>query len=72
MLLKRPTNSSAAAVSLGKTLFVGIGIGAVAAIVLVVVSYRNWVADYLQIPVTLMLVIAAFTGANLFEIVANV
>jgi NhaP-type Na+/H+ or K+/H+ antiporter len=62
-----PHLAAVAAVSLGKTLFVGVAIGALAAAVLVIVSHRNWVADYLQIPGTLMLVVAAFTGANLLQ-----
>ena len=59
--------AAVAALSLGKTILVGVGIGVAATAILVLVLHRNWLADYLAIPATLMMVVAAFTGANLLQ-----
>lgn len=48
-----------------KTLAVGAGVGAIVAILIVLMLRRFWVPDYLQSPVILGFVIAAFTGSNL-------
>ena len=48
-----------------KTLAVGAGVGALVAFLIVVMLRRFWVPDYLQSPVILAFVIAAFTGSNL-------
>lgn len=58
---------SAAAViafSILKTLLFGGVIGIAAAAILVLVMRRFWVADYLQNPVTLMMVVAAYALSN--------
>jgi NhaP-type Na+/H+ or K+/H+ antiporter len=52
--------------AIGITLVAGTGIGLVAAFLLQTVLTRFWVPDYLQNPVSLMLVIAAFTASNFF------
>ncbi len=49
------------------TLLAGLGLGLLGALVLVIVLRRNLVPDYLQEAVTLMLVVAAFVGANLIQ-----
>ncbi len=43
---------------------VGIGIGVVAAVLLVVALRRFWIPDYLQTPMTFMLVAGAFVASN--------
>jgi NhaP-type Na+/H+ or K+/H+ antiporter len=50
-----------------KTALVGTGVGLIAAGVLVLLLRRYWIADYLQNPFTLMLVVAAFTSADLLQ-----
>jgi NhaP-type Na+/H+ or K+/H+ antiporter len=50
-----------------KTVLFGGAVGLLAAAILVLVFRRFWVADYLQNPVTLAFVLAAFTGANLLQ-----
>ncbi len=50
-----------------KTIFIGGGFGFVAAAILVLLLQRFWIPDYLQNAVSLMLVIAAFTGSNLLQ-----
>ncbi len=52
------------AISVIKTLAVGSLVGAVAALAVVFLFRRVWVADHLQSPVALMAVIAAFAIAN--------
>ncbi|MFQ5425246.1 MAG: cation:proton antiporter [Phycisphaerae bacterium] len=47
-----------------KTIVFGGGIGAAAALLLIVMLERYWIADFLQNAVSLMLVVAAFTLAN--------
>lgn len=49
------------------TLAVGIGLGAAGAVLLILVLRRFWAPDYLQNPVTLMIVAAAFAVANAFQ-----
>ena len=58
--------SVAAAVVL-KTVFIGSAVGLAGAWALVQVLKRDWAPDYLQNPVTVMLVVAAFTGSNLLQ-----
>ncbi len=53
--------------SVTKTLVVGGLIGWAAALALILVLRRYWVPDFLQNPVTLMLVVAGFAGANLIQ-----
>lgn len=50
-----------------KTIVVGTVIGLAAAALLVLVLKRDWAPDYLQNPITVMLVISAFTGSNLLQ-----
>ena len=50
-----------------KTAGVGLGVGLVAAALLVASLWRFWVADHLQNPFTLGLVMAAFVAAELIE-----
>jgi NhaP-type Na+/H+ or K+/H+ antiporter len=50
-----------------KTIVLGGGFGLVAAGVLTLLMHRYWVPDFLQNAVSLMLVVAAFTGANLLQ-----
>lgn len=47
-----------------RTVLVGVGVGLLAAALLVLLLRRYWVADYLQNPFALMLVVAAFTGSE--------
>lgn len=54
-------------VAIFKTLLIGGAFGVVAAIVLIFLFRRYWVADYLEAPVALMFVIAAFVGANVLQ-----
>lgn len=50
-----------------KTIFIGGGLGLVAAAVFTLASYRRWIADHLENPVSLMLVIAVYSLANHFQ-----
>jgi NhaP-type Na+/H+ or K+/H+ antiporter len=50
-----------------KTVLIGGAIGVVAALLVILLFGRYWVADYLEAPVALMFVIAAFTGSNLLQ-----
>lgn len=50
-----------------KTAVIGTLVGGAAAFALVQVLKREWAPDYLQNPITVMLVISAFTGANLMQ-----
>lgn len=50
-----------------KTAFIGGGFGFVAAALLVLLLQRFWIPDHLQNAVSLMLVIAAFTGSNMLQ-----
>ena len=50
-----------------KTSLVGLGVGLAAAAVLVVLLWRFWVADHLQNPFTLAVVLAGYTAAELVE-----
>lgn len=50
--------------AIGMTVFAGTMLGVVAAFLLQNLLTRFWVPDYLQIPVSLMLVVAAFTISN--------
>jgi NhaP-type Na+/H+ or K+/H+ antiporter len=54
-------------VTVAKTAAVGVGIGMLAAVVLVVLLWRFWVADHLQNPFTLALVLATYVGAELLQ-----
>ncbi len=53
--------------AIGFTLFDGLLIGGVAAAALIVLMKRYWVPDYLQSPVTLVLVVLAFSVSNHFR-----
>src|SRR5206468_1469969 len=53
--------------TLVKTILVGSAVGLAAAGILVLLLRRFWLADYLQNPVSLALVIAAFVGADLLQ-----
>ncbi len=50
--------------AIGVTLVAGTGLGIIAAFMLQTLLTRFWVPDYLQNPVSLMLVVAAFTASN--------
>jgi NhaP-type Na+/H+ or K+/H+ antiporter len=50
--------------SIGITIGAGVGFGVLAALILQIVLTRFWVPDFLQNPVSLMLVIATFTTSN--------
>lgn len=50
-----------------KTAVIGTLVGGAAAVALIQVLKREWAPDYLQNPITVMLVISAFTGANLMQ-----
>jgi len=50
--------------TLAMTLIVGTAVGLAAAGIIVLLLKKDWVPDFLQNPVTLMLVVAAFTLAN--------
>lgn len=52
---------------IGKTLIIGFGIGFLSAELLILVLRRYWVPDYLQSPVTLMVLIASFAASNTFQ-----
>ena len=66
-----PTGLRHASYALGTglvtTAAVGATIGIVAALTLTIVLHRFWLPDYLQIPVTIMLVLAAFVVAELLR-----
>jgi NhaP-type Na+/H+ or K+/H+ antiporter len=53
--------------SIAKTVVIGGGLGVVAGYGLAIVLRRYWVPDFLQNAVSLMLVVAAFTAANLTQ-----
>jgi NhaP-type Na+/H+ or K+/H+ antiporter len=50
--------------ALARTLVCGLAIGSASVALLMLVLRRFWVADQLQAPLTLMMVVAAFVGAN--------
>jgi len=49
------------------TVVLGGGLGLIAAGLLTLLIYRYWIPDFLQSAVSLMLVVAVFTGANLLQ-----
>ncbi len=55
------------AMGITKTIIVGGGLGALAAILLLGLMSRYWIPDFLQNPFSLMLVIATFTVSNVFQ-----
>lgn len=55
------------ALSLLSTMVIGSLAGGLGALLMVLFLKKDWVPDFLQNPVTLMLVIAVFTAANLLE-----
>ena len=55
----------AAAEGLVKTIVVGVVVGVSSAWIVARLLRRHWIDDHLQSPVTLMMVVAAFTGSNL-------
>ena len=50
-----------------RTLVIGVGFGLLGGVVVVQPLRRHWVPDYLEVPVVLMTVLGAFTGANLLQ-----
>jgi len=50
-----------------KTILIGGALGVIGSRVVTLLLNRHWIPDYLQNPVTLMLVIATFTTANLLQ-----
>jgi NhaP-type Na+/H+ or K+/H+ antiporter len=54
-------------VSLLKTVFLGGAIGALGAIIVIILMKRYWLPDFLHSVVTLMIVVAAFTASNLIQ-----
>lgn len=50
-----------------KTVLIGGAFGIVAAVLLIILFRRYWVADYLESPLALMFVIAAFTVSNVLQ-----
>lgn len=56
--------TTGAILGLGKTLLVGGGLGAVAAIIMVLVLKRFWVPDHLHNMLSMAMVFATFTAAN--------
>ncbi len=59
--------SAHAAISIGRTILIGGGLGAASGALLAIVIHRFWAPDFLQNAVSLMLVIAVFTVANAFQ-----
>lgn len=53
--------------SLLKTVFLGGAIGALGAIIVIILMKRYWLPDFLHSVVTLMIVVAAFTASNLLQ-----
>ena len=53
--------------SLGKTILVGGVLGTVAGLLLTFCFKHYWIPDYLQNPVSLMMVVCVFTTSNLFQ-----
>ncbi len=56
--------TTAVLLGLGKTVTVGVGIGAAAAGLMIWLLDRQWVPEFLQSPLSLMLVVAAFAASN--------
>lgn len=54
-------------ISLLKTVLLGSAIGALGAIIVMLLMRRYWIPDFLHSVVTLMLVVAAFTASNLIQ-----
>jgi NhaP-type Na+/H+ or K+/H+ antiporter len=54
-------------ISIAKTVLIGGAFGFIAAILLIILFRRYWIADYLEAPVALMFVIASFTCSNLLQ-----
>lgn len=50
-----------------KTLLIGLFAGGIGGIFMLQMLRRYWIPDYLQNPVTLMVVLAVFTGSNVFQ-----
>jgi NhaP-type Na+/H+ or K+/H+ antiporter len=61
------TAAALVALTVAKTAIVGAVVGLGAAGILVLLLRRYWIADYLQNPFTLMLVVAAFTGSEVLQ-----
>ena len=59
--------AASVALTVAKTAGVGVGVGLLAAAVLVLLLWRYWVADHLQNPFTLALVLATYVGAELLQ-----
>ena len=63
------TNNGAGVATVGaiKTLVFGVGVGLAGATIMYFLLKRHLIPDFLQNPITLMLVVAAFMGANLLQ-----
>ena len=59
--------TSVALTGLAKTVFVGGSIGVVSAYTIVILLKRYWIPDSLRSPMTLMMVILAFTLSNIYQ-----
>ncbi len=59
--------TTVAVVSIVKTILVGGGIGIPATLVLIFFLKRFWIPDFLQSPVSLMIVVSAFTASNMLQ-----
>jgi NhaP-type Na+/H+ or K+/H+ antiporter len=55
-------------VSIFKTILIGVVLGLAGAKLVVVILKRHWVPDFLQNPVTLMIVVFVFVCSNVFQI----
>jgi NhaP-type Na+/H+ or K+/H+ antiporter len=62
-----PATAQFFAMAVVKTVVLGGGLGLLAAGLLTLLIYRYWIPDFLQSAVSLMLVVAVFTGANLLQ-----
>ena len=61
------TTTTHFALAVMKTIVLGGGFGLLAAALLTLLIHRYWIPDFLQSAVSLMLVVAAFTGANVLQ-----
>lgn len=57
--------------SIFKTLFIGLLLGLAGAKLVIVILKRHWVPDFLQNPVSLMIVVFVFVVSNVFQIEAG-
>jgi len=64
VILSKQFHINTVLLAVGKTVGAGSLIGLLAAVCMVFMLYRRWVPDFLQAPVTILAVIAAFTASN--------